>query len=246
MATPKRGAGDLPALDAPSLDQKTEFFLTASHQLKSPVAIIQWCLQSLTENQTTLSPEARKLVNRALGQANDMSRLLQDMLQVFRVIHPKEVLKLEPLRITPIVEELIEQFRPAAEAKKIHLIKGEIENVPLVLAKEMYVREIAKNLLDNALKYTQAGRRITVALRERKGMVTLEIADEGIGIPTTEQGKIFTEFFRGAEAQEVANGTGLGLVLVQRMTESLHGRVSFQSEFRNGSTFTVSLPVAKR
>lgn len=240
MAATKPGKG-LPALDASGVDEKTEFFLTASHQLKSPVAIIQWCLQSLMELQE-MPADQRKLVSRALDQANGMSRLLQDMLQVFRVLHPREALQLGPVSCNAALEEILTQYEPVAHTKGVHLVRGPIEMLPTVLAKDTYVREIIRNLVDNAVKYTPAGRRVTVSAKVQKRMVEIVVADEGIGIPETERGKMFTEFFRGTEAQETASGSGLGLTLVRQMVRRLRGTVSFESEYRKGTVFTVRLP----
>lgn len=231
----------LPALDAANVDPKVEFFLTASHQLKSPVAIMQWCLQSLTE--MPVDPAARKLVGKALEQANNMSALVADMLQVFRLMHPNSVQTLESVKMNPIIDAVFAQYEPVAHNKGVHLVKGELENLPIVFGREVLLKQAVINLIDNAIKYSKGGGHVTVSARTHDHMVEIHVADEGIGIAEAEQGRMFTEFFRGEEAKEVAyEGTGLGLVLVKHIMESIGGSISFKSALHKGTDFTLKMP----
>jgi len=236
----------LPALDAPNQDPKLEFFLTASHQLKSPVAIIQWCLQSVAEMKD-VPPETQKLAKKALDQANGMSHLIQDMLQVFRLMN-NQVGKtpLEAVSLNKIVEEILGQYELVAHNKGVHLVHGAIENVPVIFARETFVRQAVINLVDNAIKYTKPGSSVTVELLAKPDSILLNVADQGIGIPDTEQSRIFTEFFRGEEAKDVSyEGTGLGLVLVKHVMSTVGGSVTFKSKFHEGTTFTATFPVKR-
>jgi signal transduction histidine kinase len=248
MATTKRnqlpGKAALPALDAPETDAKLEFFLTASHQLKSPVAIIQWCLQSVEEMQT-VSPEVRNLVQKALTQADGMSKLIQDMLQVFRLMKNQAAGSgLEAVNINKVVDEICTQYELVAHNKGVHLVRGAIENLPAVYGKEILVHQAIMNLVDNAIKYTKPGGHVTVSGAHEKHEVVIHVKDEGIGIPDPERSRLFTEFFRGEEAKEIAyEGTGLGLVLVKHIVESMGGSVSFHSEFHKGTDFYVKFPL---
>lgn len=245
MAITKRSASSkpIPALDSPHLDAKTEFFLTASHQLKSPVAIIQWCLQSLLEEASKFEPGQRKLIQKSLEQANGMSALIQDMLQVFRVMHPKEELVFESVNLNDIVIQLLDEYDPIAQKKGVHLVRGPLEKLPIVLGKSVMLRQALLNLIDNAIKYTPQGKKVIVSTSLSQGWIQIVIKDEGIGIPSTEQIKLFTEFFRGEEAKEVASGTGLGLILVKHIAEQHNGKVDCDSEFHKGTTFSLRLPV---
>ena len=238
----RRRKAPLPALGA-TTDDKTEFFLTASHQLKSPVAIIQWCLQSVLELQD-LPPEGRTLVGKALEQAGGMAHLMGDMLQVFRLIGHKVEHALEPVGINQLLEEILTQYELVAHNHGVHLVRGAIENLPDVIANTTLVRQALINLVDNAIKYTKSGGHVTVNVRATKaGMVEVSVQDEGIGIPETEQEHLFTEFFRGQEARDtVYEGTGLGLVLVKHIAEHFGGRVHFKSALHKGSTFIFEIP----
>lgn len=239
MATPA-----LPPLDAKS-DQKTEFFMTASHQLKSPVAIVQWCLQSILE-KPDLDADTRKLSERALMQADAMSLLLGDMLRVFRIVHKgSQAETLVPLNMNKVLDEVLKQEEPMALKLQVKMQVGPIEQLPLVLGDEAFLKQALINIIDNAVKYSPTGGSVSIAAEVKKGFIEFVISDHGIGIPEAEQGRLFTEFFRGELAKnKTDNGTGLGLVLVKHIIESMGGTVSFTSEVGRGTTFVLRVPVA--
>lgn len=232
----------IPALDAPSVDPKVEFFLTASHQLKSPVAIIQWCLQSMTEIQN-LDPEAKKLVQKSLEQANSMSHLIGDMLQVFRLMSGKHTTTAEPVNLNELIEEVLRTYELNSHNKGVHLMKGEVEKLPTVYGTKTLVKQCIINLVDNAIKYTKPGGQVTVSAAVEGDFAVIHVVDQGIGIPEAEQSRLFTEFFRGEEAKEIAyEGTGLGLVLVKHIMASMGGEVLFKSKIHEGTKFSLKFP----
>ena len=219
--------------------------MTASHQLKSPVAIIQWCLQSVLENEE-IDPKDVELVRKALIQANAMSHLIVDMLQVFRLQDTKDKgILFEPLNIGDLVDQIVGEYELVAHQRGVHLERGPMAIVPTVAASPTYLRQAIINLIDNALKYTPSGKKVVVSLSYGKdNVLELEVKDQGIGIAEAEQSRLFTEFFRGSEAQEFSReGTGLGLVLVRNIIEEFGGTVQVKSRLHHGSTFTIRLPL---
>jgi signal transduction histidine kinase len=243
---PHRKADELEVLKKKA-DKKNEFFMAASHQLKSPVAITQWCLQSILE-MPSVDAKAKEMVRKSLTQANAMSQLITDMLHVFRLQDRQgKAQTYLPVDLNALIEQVITQNEVQAHNRKVHLVRGPIEVLPPVLADQGYLRQAIINLVDNAIKYSPDGGTVTVnAGVTRDHFVEITVQDEGIGIPETEQSRLFTEFFRGEEARVVSHeGTGLGLVLVRNIVEEFGGEVSLESEFHKGSTFTVRLPVAR-
>jgi signal transduction histidine kinase len=234
----------LPPLDAPS-DPKTEFFMAASHQLKSPVAIVQWCLQSVLENKE-LDAQTKKLSERALTQADAMSQLLGDMLRVFRLMHKGgESQVLVPVNMNKLLDEVLQQYEPVAVKQGVRVQVGPLEQLPNVLADEAFLKQAVINILDNAIKYSPSGGTVEFTAAVHEKMIQITVTDHGIGIPDAEQGRLFTEFFRGELAKEKTdNGTGLGLVLVKHILEALGGGISVSSTVGKGSTFTLRIPVA--
>jgi two-component system phosphate regulon sensor histidine kinase PhoR len=234
----------LPPLDAKA-DPKIEFFMAASHQLKSPVAIVQWCLQSILEKQD-LDPTTKKLSQRALTQADAMSQMLGDMLRVFRIMHRNggQQPALVSVDVNKLMQEILKQYEPVSASQKVRIQVGPWEQLPAVLADEAYLKQAIINVLDNALKYSPAGSSVELSAAVTKSFLEITMRDHGIGIPPAEQGRLFTEFFRGELAKEKTdNGTGLGLVLVKHILESFGGSISFTSEVGKGSVFTLKIPV---
>jgi signal transduction histidine kinase len=226
------------------VSKKTEFFLSASHQLKSPVAIMQWCLQSVIEMQS-LDPKAREMTLKAITQANAMSQLITDMLHVFKLQdrHGKTQ-DYVPVDVNALVGEIIQQIEVTAHQREVHVIRGPIEVVPKVYADEGYLRQAFINLLDNAIKYSPQKSEVVITVRMAADhFIEVAIQDHGMGIAESEQSHLFTEFFRSAEARQVSHeGTGLGLVIVRNIIEEFGGTVTVQSEAGRGSTFTIRLP----
>jgi signal transduction histidine kinase len=233
----------LPPLDAHT-DPKTEFFMAASHQLKSPLAIVQWCLRSVLENPD-LDADTKKMLQRALIQADGMGELITDMLRVFKIVHSsaQPVQTAAPVDLNQLLEGCIKQYEPVAAQQGVRIVRGMIEQLPTVLADEAYLKQAVINVLDNAIKYSNAGGTVDITANVQKTMIEITIADHGIGIPEADQGRLFTEFFRGTIAKEkTANGTGLGLVLVKHIAEGMGGSVSCRSVAGRGTAFTIKLP----
>lgn len=245
MATKRKPGKTIEELERVDI-KKTQFFMAASHQLKSPVAIIQWCLQSALESKT-LDNKNQELIRKSLVQANSISALISDMLHVFRLVN-RQSWQNEFKRLDPgaIIREVVSQYEEIAHNKDVHLVKGPMENVPGVLGDESYLRQAIINLVDNAIKYSLPGSTVTVsACLTKDGYVELCVKDQGIGIAEIDQRNLFTEFFRSEEARGVTHeGTGLGLVLVKQIAEEFGGEVVVKSALRKGSTFIIRLPSA--
>ncbi|MCC2631360.1 MAG: putative Histidine kinase [Patescibacteria group bacterium] len=226
--------------------QKTEFFMAASHQLKSPLAIILWCLQSTLESPH-LSGKDRDMILKAVGQAGAMSQLIGDMLHVFRLVNRRgKSQDYEAVDCNELIAAILTDYEVVAHKKKVHLVKGPMEVLPTVFADKAYLRQAIINLVDNAIKYSVSGTTVTVTTSVKEGWATISIHDHGIGMTEADQQKLFSEFFRSEEARQVAHeGTGLGLVLVKHIIEEFGGKVTVESVLHKGSTFTIKLPIPK-
>jgi len=143
-----------------------------------------------------------------------------------------------------LVGQLVEDARVQAEQKGIALELDVASGLPSLHSSEWMAREIAENLLSNALKYSREGGRVAIRLRAEADELLIEVEDNGIGMSAEDQARLFTKFFRGGN-EEVRGvpGTGLGLALTRTMIERLGGRVEVWSELGRGSRFSVHLPL---
>ena len=225
-------------------EQRFEFFLAASHQLKTPVAIIQWCLQSALE-RGELSVKDGELIRKAALQADSMGALITDMLHVLRLEDHQRQSGFERVMIAPLIQGIYTQYAVPASERGISLVVEPITTKLAVLADPTFLKQAIINLVDNAIKYTKPNGSVSITATATAEMVKIMVVDEGIGIGEAEQAQLFREFFRGQEAKTVAHeGTGLGLVLVKHITESFHGHVEVASQLGKGSEFSLVLPSA--
>ena len=239
----QQGEEEIQAL-AKKYGKKAEFFMAASHQLKSPLAIIQWCLQSVIESEST-DPKTQELVHKALSQTSAMSQLITDMLHVFRL--ENRALQSQDytyVDVNEVLDQVIVQYELMAHQHKVHILRSARERVPNVFVDAGYLKQALVNLLDNAIKYSRSGGKVTIMVSEAKDhFVEVAVHDEGIGIAEADQEQLFKEFFRSVEARQVAHeGTGLGLVLVRHIVEEFGGEVKVESQVHHGSTFIIRLP----
>ena len=220
--------------------------MAASHQLKAPIAIIQWCLETVMENADKMEKSDRENIRRAVIQADAMSALVTDMLHVFKLMRNQDgPQSFTSVNVNAIIDEVFEQYLPVSEKRKVHLGKGVIESLPQISANQGYFKQVIINLVDNAIKYTQESGyvELTATCNAKKREIEITISDSGIGITEADQAMLFTEFFRSTAAREIAHeGTGLGLVLAKHVVEDMGGSIEVISKVHKGTKFIVRLP----
>ncbi len=217
------------------------FVADASHELRTPLAIIQANLElalSETETPDGSRDEAAVVIDRALRR---MTRLTDDLLALARLESPPMVH--EPFPARELVEESRAEFASVAAARAIELDAIAPERLELDGDREALRRALA-NLLDNALRHTPTGSKVTISVRAAAAGVLLEVTDEGPGLDAAEQEKVFERFWRadGARGRN-GGGSGLGLAIVKRIAEAHGGSVSISSNPGEGATFALELPV---
>ena len=223
---------------------RDEFLATVSHELRAPLnSILGWA--RLMEKGTLDEQTIKKAVATIVRNAESQNRLIEDLLDVSRIISGK--LRLEVINVKPIffVEAALETVRPAADAKNIALEIVEDAVVSHISGDPGRLQQVMWNLLSNAIKFTPNGGKVSVELKRTNGYVEIKVKDTGIGINSEFLPHVFDRF-RQADASSIRKfgGLGLGLAIVRHITEMHGGSVSVESAGENlGSTFTVSLPV---
>jgi signal transduction histidine kinase len=219
---------------------RREFVSHASHELKSPVASLQALAEAVGRAAEDDPRAARRFSERLVVEADRLSRLISDLLDLSRLEHPGEIAA-EAVDLSACAHREIAPFREAASAKEVSL-STEIEDDVWVKGDLQQIELIIRNLLDNALRYTSHGA-VSIRVASDGSDTVLEVSDTGMGIPLEAQERVFERFYRVDKARSRdRGGTGLGLAIVKHAVELHKGRVELVSELGHGSSFTVRLP----
>ena len=225
---------------------KDEFLATLSHELRTPLtSILGWA--SMIRNGEVEGSNASRAIETIERNARSQARLIDDLLDVSRIITGNLRLDLHPLNLAPIVEGAIDALRPTADVKGIQIHTEILSGECLVKGDANRLRQVIWNLLSNSIKFTQRGGVVTIDLRCVGSTVRLTVADTGEGISAEFLPYVFDRF-RQAEGSisRKQGGLGLGLAVVRHLVELHGGSISAESAgLGEGSVFTVELPLAQ-
>ncbi len=227
---------------------RQDFVANASHELKTPLAsikaytetLLDWALHDETKNV--------RYLEQIDEQAERLNQLILDLLSLARLESGQEIFDHQPLSIIPVLESCVEAHRGRATTKNLILTfdPGDLDDESLVLADEEALRQIADNLIDNAIKYTPENGSVRVNCRIQRDAIAVEVTDTGIGIPRDDLPRIFERFYRVDKARSrELGGTGLGLSIVKHLVQSIGGQLEVTSRLGSGSKFTVLFPRGK-
>jgi two-component system phosphate regulon sensor histidine kinase PhoR len=230
---------------------RRDFATNVSHELKTPLAGLSLLAQTLTGTVRDDPEQAERFVAQLSAEIGRLTELTNDLLTLSRLEEPEGVQQasLELVDIGQLVGEVVDEVRPLVEAKQ-HALTVDAPAGAKVLGDKVALWTLVRNLLDNAIRYTEPGGTIqamvsTEAERDGTRWVVLKFADNGVGIPAADQQRIFERFYRVDKARSrETGGTGLGLSIVRHVAQRHGGKVEVQSTLGVGSTFTVRLPRA--
>lgn len=225
---------------------KSEFVSVAAHQLRTPLTGIKWTLNALIEEEFgKLERDQKKLVSDGLRATYRLIDLINDLLDTARIEEGRYGFSFISQSLAPVVEQIFERHEKIAKEKGVKfLLQLPKRRLPLLRLDAEKIGIVIENLMDNAIKYTVPGGSVLIRVVKDKQYVTVKVADTGIGIPKEQQRRVFTKFFRAANAQLAqTSGTGLGLYVSQNIVEQHKGTLSFESKENKGTTFILSLPI---
>lgn len=219
---------------------KNNFISLISHDLKTPIAKIQGIANRLMQNaaSTELSQDLSNIQN----ASQDLHRYIQSILQVTRVESSDFKIKKEAFDINELIEKAHSQILPLAHEKQIQFDLS-LEPMFSIEVDSALIFEVIANLMENAIKYTPKGGRVTVTSEETDNFVVVKVNDTGDGIPKEEQDQVWEKFYRGKKHNISTQGTGLGLYLVKYFVELHDGKVLLESSVGTGTTIGFKLPV---
>jgi signal transduction histidine kinase len=229
---------------------KSEFISIASHQLRAPLTVIKGYVSLFLEGSFgAVTEQAKEAMKKVAISAEQLVKLIADMLDLSRIESGRLKYTMKPIVLDDIVDEAVKEFEVNAKAKGLSFIYQNRNTAKQsVNADSDKLREVVVNLIDNAIKYTAAGR-VAIELYSEasnaKRWLTLKVQDSGMGIASADISKMFTKFGRTEEARRVRpDGMGLGLYLVKKIIDDHGGQVRVESAgLGKGSTFYVQLPI---
>lgn len=228
---------------------RRDFATNVSHELKTPLAALSLLAQTLSSALRDDPKQAEKFVAQLSAEVDRLSELTGDLLTLSRLEETEAQAEkaFAPVDLALLAAQTVDEIRPLAEAKR-HEITLDTPDSLVVQGDETGLRTMLRNLLDNAVRYTEPGGHIAVGARayedpDGKAWAALTVTDDGVGIPLADQQRIFERFYRVDKARSrETGGTGLGLSIVRHVAEQHGGTVKVQSTVGVGSTFTVRLP----
>lgn len=223
---------------------KTEFVNIASHQLRTPLTGIKWTLELIRQAEDMTDQEKSEKLSEIEENNERMIRLVNDLLDVARIEQGRINLKPQKVFLDEMTQSLIKEYQGLAKASNIKIILEAESDIPFVVIDPQGIGLVLRNLLDNAIRYTQGGGTIRIKLTKEGKFIRCEIQDEGVGIPENDQKSIFQKFFRSQNVMKYQTiGTGLGLFIAEAFIKESNGKIDFWSEEGKGSTFWFELPI---
>ncbi|MCA9060872.1 MAG: hypothetical protein KDA85_20310, partial [Planctomycetaceae bacterium] len=219
---------------------RRDFVSGVSHELKTPLTVIQACTDTLLGGALDDREAAERFLKQIEEQSERLLQLVLGMLQLSRVESGAEVFRMEPVCLGELVTQVFHQLTPLAASGNVELIcKGD----PAILIRADYraVETIADNLLSNAIKHSPPGSQVIVSIQPREdAKVQFSVADSGQGIAPEFHERIFERFYRvDRDRSRDKGGTGLGLAIVKHLCQTMGAAVSVDSAVGRGAVFTV-------
>jgi two-component system phosphate regulon sensor histidine kinase PhoR len=222
---------------------RQDFVANVSHELRTPLTTIKGYAETLLEGALK-EDRAFQFVQVIKRHTDRLTKIVEDLLMLSKIETKEFNLKMDVISVRDFIDDIIDFVKNPAEKKKISLSRNEIPSSLAVQADRDYLEQILINLLDNAIKYTPEGGRVTVSAIERDSKdIQFSVEDNGIGIPKEDLSRIFERFYRVDKGRsKELGGTGLGLSIVKHLVQAHGGRVWVESQIGKGSTFYLTLP----
>jgi len=227
---------------------KTDFLATMSHELRTPCHVILGYLQLVMDGGLDpLTPKQHRALGKVHDNVRELLELVNATLDLSRIEAGRSSVSFEEISLAELVEEIARETEPLRREKTaVDFDYRVASGVPVLLTDRRKLKITLKNLVNNAIKFTDRGR-VEIDVQKDDGAITVAVSDTGVGIDRDLIPVVFEMFRQGDSAvNRKYEGAGLGLHIVKRMVELLGGRVSVESELGRGSTFTVHLPLANQ
>jgi signal transduction histidine kinase len=224
---------------------RSDFVANASHELKTPISAIRGLSETIIDDPNISGENLGRFVERIRQQSIRLELIVKDLLHLSRFDSSNKESNLARIRLSELITALLQTNVENARDAGVMLDLDIQDESAQVLGETEALDQLLTNLVDNAIKYTGEGGKVTVHLKSVGQMASIEVEDSGIGISPEETARIFERFYRvdRARSRDVG-GTGLGLAIVKHIAQAHSGTVSVHSQLGKGTTFTVQIPLA--
>jgi signal transduction histidine kinase len=238
-----------------SQQSQRDFLANVSHDLKTPLTSIQGFAQAITDGAANGPESVRRSAGIIRDEAQRMSRMVTELLDLARIESGQIVMRREAVHLSAVLGDCVDKLALRAQQSGIKLEVQVPNDLPVITGDGDRLAQVFTNLLDNALKHTQAGGKITVAARPLTGSsivrrgktwpaaVEVSVGDTGSGIPPEDLSRIFERFYQVDKSRQRSGGLGLGLAIVKQIVEAHYGAIHAESVVGLGSRFVVTLPL---
>src|SRR3989344_4395632 len=232
---------------------KTEFISIASHQLRTPISALNWLTEGIQYNSKNLDIKQQKYLTDLASQAKRLTELVEDLLDFSRIELKSEImLEKHQIEFPAFIEEFVKEMKTYAESKKHDILFSKKITEPVIVEiNKRAIYNVLQNLVSNGIDYSPENTDVTITLEKINDLVKVSIynikisvSNKGPVIPKEDQARIFDRFYRTEQAKKIKpEGTGLGLYVVKKIVEDIGGKVGFESEEGQDTTFWFTIPI---
>ena len=227
---------------------KSQFVMVAAHQLRTPLSALKWSLRLMLDGDMgEINEKQREFLQQSYQTNEHIIHLINDFLDISRIEEGRFGFQFQKVNILDIIQKAVDASQAQATMREVRL--SFIKEAPselTIIADESRIYTAVINMLDNAIRYSNADGEVVVRALLVEGKLKVSIADTGIGIPIKEQAKIFSRFYRASNAiRQQTEGSGLGLFIAKNIIERHGGIIEFASEEQKGTTVSFTIPATE-
>jgi signal transduction histidine kinase len=224
------------------LQQREDFMLVVTHDLKTPITAADRCLTLMLDGDFgEVTPDQNEVLSTMKDSNQRMFTMVKNLLEVYRYDQSKPILNLKRVDLFALINSVVKDLTLSAQLRNLRLKPNLPDNLRPVQADELAIRHVLTNLVDNAIKFTPRGGEITLAADNSGECVTVEVKDTGKGIGEEDIPRLFQRFFQTADGSKQYTGTGLGLYLCQQIVHSHGSEIECRSQLGVGTSFCFTL-----
>ncbi len=225
-------------------EMRSEFVANVSHELRTPLTSLRGYLETLLDGAVEDPAATRHFLEIMNKETERLTRLVDELLDLSKIEERRVVHRWQPVQLADHINRVVTMFMPQAQEKNLELAVDVLPGLPAVHGDPDMLTQVLINLVDNAIKYTPAGGRVTIRAGVADGEVRVSVEDTGIGIPPESLPRIFERFYRVDKARSrELGGIGVGLAIVKHIIRAHGGKTAVESAVGKGSTFSFTLPV---